>query len=175
MYDRLMHVDPLYALTITPNDRHKIIRALEIIAISGRKVSELATVSPEQMDTYDFRCWFVYIPKEILYPRIEMRCERMIAEGLLEEVKRLEGEGLRRNQTASLAIGYRQCLDFLGSAQSPEDWERCVQTFRQASRRYAKRQFTWFRKEPLFRWLNIGDTSMEEVAEVIIQDLEQSF
>lgn len=175
LYDRLMIQDPIYALTITPRDRHKIIRALEILAITGEKVSELAPVSPEHTNTYDFRCWFVYLPRESLYPRIEMRCDRMIAEGFLEEVRRLEKEGLRNNPTASMAIGYRQCLEFLDSSQSPEDWNTFVRAFKQASRRYAKRQFTWFRKEPLFRWLNIDKLSMESAAEMIIQDVEQSF
>lgn len=175
MFDKLKELDPDYAMTITPNDRHKIVRALEIIAITRNKVSELPPVSSDNVDNYDFRCWFAYMPKESLYPRIEMRCDKMIAEGFLDEVKRLEKEGLSKNSTASQAIGYRQCLEFLNSPQSQEDWDHFVQTFKQASRRYAKRQFTWFRKEPLFRWLNIDKMSMENAAEMIIQDYEQSF
>lgn len=172
MYDKLKDLDPDYALTITQNDRHKIIRALEILSITRQKVSDLPTISSENAENYDFRCWFVHIPKDILYPRIEMRCDRMIAEGFLEEVKRLENEGLSKNLTASQAIGYRQCLEYLSSAQSQEDWDHFIEAFKQASRRYAKRQFTWFRKEPLFRWLNIDNMSLEHAAETIIQDFE---
>jgi tRNA dimethylallyltransferase len=115
------------------------------------------------------------MPKEPLYQRIEMRCDKMIAEGFVDEVKRLEKEGLRQNSTASQAIGYRQCLDYLDSPQKQEDWDRFVSSFKQASRRYAKRQFTWFRKEPLFRWLNIDNMTAEMAAEMIIQDYELSF
>jgi tRNA dimethylallyltransferase len=175
MYDKLKALDPDYALTITQNDRHKIIRALEILSITQKKVSDLPTVSSENSENYDFRCWFIYVPKEILYPRVEMRCDRMIAEGFLEEVKRLEKEGLSKNATASQAIGYRQCLEYLNSPQSQEDWDHFIDAFKQASRRYAKRQFTWFRKEPLFRWLNIDKMSLEHAAEMIIQDYELSF
>ena len=175
MFDRLYALDPEYALNITQRDRHKIIRALEIIELTKRKVSELLPVSSETFDLYDFRCWFLYYPKEVLYPRIEMRCDRMIQEGFLEEVKRLEQQGLSKNLTASQAIGYRQGLEYLHSPQSQEDWDYFIDSFKQASRRYAKRQFTWFRKEPLFRWTNLEKISLEACAEMIIQDYELSF
>jgi tRNA dimethylallyltransferase len=175
MFDKLKDLDPDYAVTITQKDRHKIVRALEIISLTRQRVSDLPPVSSDHNDLYDFRCWFLYMPKESLYPRIEMRCDKMIAEGFVEEVKRLEKEGLSSNPTASQAIGYRQCLEYLQSAQTQEDWDQFIHMFKQASRRYAKRQFTWFRKEPLFRWLNIDDMPLERAAELIIQDYELSF
>jgi tRNA dimethylallyltransferase len=175
MYDKLKDLDPDYALTITQNDRHKVVRALEILSITRQKVSDLPLASSDPPENYDFRCWFVYMPKEVLYPRVEMRCDRMIAEGFLEEVKRLEKEGLSKNSTASQAIGYRQCLEYLNSPQSQEDWDHFIEAFKRVSRRYAKRQFTWFRKEPLFRWLNIDKMSLEHAAEMIIQDFELNF
>lgn len=175
LYDKLKELDPGYATSITQNDRHKIVRALEIISLTQCRVSDLPPVSSENADTYDFRCWFVHMSKESLYPRIEMRCDKMIADGFVDEVKRLEKEGLSKNATASQAIGYRQCLEYLSSPQSQEDWDRFIQTFKQASRRYAKRQFTWFRKEPLFRWLDIDQVPIEKAAEMIIQDYELSF
>lgn len=175
MFNKLKELDPDYASSITENDRHKIIRALEIISLTNQKVSALAPVSSDHPEIYDFHCWFLYMPKEALYPRIEMRCDKMIAEGFVDEVKRLEQEGLSKNPTASQAIGYRQCLEYLKSSQAQEDWDHFIGSFKQASRRYAKRQFTWFRKEPLFRWLNIDKMSSEMVAEMIIQDYELSF
>jgi len=175
LYERLKERDPSYAHSVSSRDRHKILRALEIMEVTQQKVSDLVPTHTENADLYDFRCWFVYMPREELYPRIEMRCDQMVASGFLEEVKRLEKEGLSKNPTASQAIGYRQCLDFLNSPQSPEDWEHFIHCFKQASRRYAKRQFTWFRKEPLFRWLNVATVSPENAAETIIQDYELSF
>ena len=175
LYERLKQLDPDYAVTITPRDRHKIVRALEIIHVAKDKVSNLAPTCAENEELYDFRCWFLYSPKELLYPQIEQRCEEMIARGFLEEVKHLEREGLSKNTIACQAIGYRQCLDYLNSAQTEKDWQTFVQLFKRTSKRYAKRQFTWFRREPLFRWLNVSKTSFETAAEIIIQDYEQSF
>jgi tRNA dimethylallyltransferase len=171
MYHKLKGLDPDYAESITANDRHKIVRALEIMTLSSQKVSSLKSTT-ELSDIYDFRCWFLYKSKETLYPQIEMRCDEMIAAGLISEVKGLSEE-LRKNSTASNAIGYRQCLQYLDSPQTQEDWDRFIQVFKQSSRRYAKRQFTWFRKEELFRWLNRDVVALEQAAEMIIQDYER--
>ena len=174
LYQKLREVDPDYAASITIQDRHKIIRALEIITITGKKVSEIPKPSQEDLSReMDFRCWFVYYPKEVLYNRIEERCDQMISLGLMEEVIHLKERGLTRNASAANSIGYRQCLKFLDSSQTQADWQECVRDFKKASRNYAKRQFTWFRREPLFRWLNLAECTLEHAAEIIIQDLEQ--
>jgi len=171
LYDKLKGLDPEYAQTITFRDRQKIVRALEIISLTHQKVSFFER-SIEVSREYDFRCWFLYMPKEVLYPRIEARCDAMLAEGFLEEVRGLQEEGLGQNASASQAIGYRQALDFLKTAQSADDWAQFVAEFKQATRRYAKRQFTWFRKEPLFRWLNVDHVGIDHAVEMIIQDYE---
>jgi tRNA dimethylallyltransferase len=173
LYERLKELDPEYAASITFTDRHKIIRALEIMTLTNQKVSFFEKGSVPSQE-FDFRCWFLYMPKEILYPMLDDRCEKMVKEGFLEEVKKLEQQALRQNTSASQAIGYRQCLEYLKTAQSPEDWRLFLESFKQASRRYAKRQMTWFRKEPLFRWLNIHKSGVENAVEMIIQDYEQS-
>lgn len=174
LYQRLQKLDPEYAETITGLDRHKIVRALEIIALSNKKVSDFPKMEQKEIP-YDYRCWFLCASKELLYPHIEMRCDEMIASGLIEEVRELEKMGLRKNISASQAIGYRQCLDFLASQGSPDDFEVFVSSFKRASRRYAKRQFTWFKKDPMFRWLSVENTSKEQLVETILQDYELSF
>lgn len=172
LYGRLKQLDPEYSASITSNDRHKIVRALEIMTMTSQKVSSFSKDSSNPLDLYDFRCWFLYMSKETLYPQIEMRCDQMLAQGFLDEVKRLKVEGLAHNTTAAQAIGYRQCLEYLESAQGQVEWDHFVASFKQASRRYAKRQFTWFRKEPLFRWVNRNEMSLENAAELLIQDYE---
>lgn len=172
LYDRLKALDPDYAIQITSADRHKIVRGLEIIAITGLKVTEFTPSSPEQVANYDFRCWFLHMPLSDLYARIEKRCDEMLEQGLLDEVMRLEKIGLRQNTSASQAIGYRQCLEFLDSSQGEQQWKECVYKFKKASRHYARRQFTWFRKEPLFRWVNVKEMGEEAVSEMIVQDFE---
>lgn len=173
LYEELKSFDPEYASTITFHDRQKIIRALEIITLTKQKVSSFEKSSTARED-HDFRCWFIYAPKEVLYSKIEKRCDQMIQEGLLEEVRKLEGLGLKKNSSASQAIGYRQCLDFFETHQSADDWDVFLKEFKQASRRYAKRQFTWFRKETMFRWLNIETLGIDSVLETILQDYEFS-
>lgn len=173
LYERLQMLDHNYAATISEFDRHKIIRALEIMALSDQKVSDFPKPNKLQEQEYDFRCWFIYYPKETLYSRIEMRCDQMIREGFLDEVRELEKNGLRKNLSASQAIGYRQALQFFSTAQTERDREKFVADFKKATRHYSKRQFTWFRKEPLFRWLNIEEHSTDRLKEIILQDFEQ--
>lgn len=173
LYERLQMLDPEYAATVSERDQHKIIRALEIMALSERRVSEFPKSSRDEDPAFDFRCWFVYYPREKLYTRIEVRCEEMVRKGFLDEVKEMEPKGLRSNSSAAQAIGYRQALQFLDSPQTPEDLEFFLAQFKKASRQYAKRQFTWFRKEPLFRWLNIEEMNPDLLKELILQDYEQ--
>lgn len=173
MFARLLQLDPQYAKSITKNDKQKIVRALEIMTLTNKKVSKLTWKGRRKPKNYEFQCWFLHRPKEQLYARIEDRCDRMLDEGFLEEVKRLDGEGLRQNTSASQAIGYRQALDFLLTNQSEEEYDHFVKLFKQATRNYAKRQFTWFRKEtPLFKWINIDEHDPEIVFEIIRNEYE---
>lgn len=173
LYERLQMLDPDYAATISEFDRHKIIRALEIIAISDKRVSDFPKMNELHEQNYDFRSWFIYYPRERLYSRIELRCDEMIRRGFLDEVRELEKNGIRQNLPAAQAIGYRQALAFLDSSQTEQDYEIFLAQFKKASRQYAKRQFTWFRKEPLFRWLDIEQFDQERLKELILQDFEQ--
>lgn len=171
LFDKLRQLDPVYAESITMHDQQKVVRALEIITLSGKKVSDIPKPSSKgKMAEYDFRCWFLHADRELLYPKIEARCDAMIEEGFLEEVKMLMKEGLEDNPSASRAIGYRQAIEFLQSRQTFEDYELFKLLFKRASRHYAKRQFTWFRKEPDFRWLDVTALPIEKVADIIYDD-----
>lgn len=172
LYQKLLEFDPIYAATITAGDKQKIIRALEIVTLTGEKVSKLAWKRDKPLPDYTFCSWFLNRPKEALYPRIDQRCDQMLEAGLLDEVKELDKQGLRSNPSARDAIGYRQALEFLDSDGSPAEYEKFVKKFKTQSRHYAKRQFTWFRKEPLFRWLNIEAHDFEIAMDMIIQDYE---
>lgn len=175
LFERLRKLDPKYAATITKNDKQKIVRALEIITLSGQEVSKLTWKGRKKPQHFDFHCWFLYRPKETLYARIESRCDQMIASGFVEEVKRLKEQGLLLNSSASQAIGYRQALDYLATEQTSEDFSTFADAFKQSSKRYAKRQFTWFRKEPLFRWLDLDLHDPEVAREMIRQDYEVNY
>jgi tRNA dimethylallyltransferase len=172
LFERLRQLDPQYASTITIHDKQKIVRALEIITLTGKKVSKHSWAARKKPQGYDFHCWFLHRPRESLYHRIEKRCEEMLRDGLLNEVEMLLKQGIKSNSSAAQAIGYRQAIDFLESAQSKEDYKNFLDRFKQASKQYAKRQFTWFRREPLFRWLDLDLHDPEVAMEIIRQDFE---
>lgn len=172
MYEKLKALDPQYANTVTKHDKQKITRALEIITLTGKNVSKLSWKNRQKPHNYDFHCWFLHRPKEILYHRIDKRCEKMIEEGFLDEVQKLLAEGLLTNTSASQAIGYRQAIEYFASKQSKEDFSLFLESFKRASRHYAKRQFTWFRKEPIFKWLNLDVHDPEVAIEIIKQEYE---
>lgn len=167
LYQRLKDIDPDYAATITPNDRQKIIRALEIVTLTGKTVSSHEWKKGLPLADYAYHCWFIHRPRSVLYPSIDARCEFMLEIGLIDEVKNLKKQGLENNPSASQAIGYRQCLDFLNTSQNEAAYKEFVRKFKAASRQYAKRQFTWFRKEPLFNWLDVDVHDLEIAAEMI--------
>lgn len=172
MYRRLQNEDPAYAATITPHDRQKIVRALEIMALTGNPVSSFSWKNRTPTLEGDYRCWFIYRPRPTLYQRVEERCEQMVREGFIEEVEELEKRGIRENLSAAQAIGYRQCLDYLATPRTQEDYEHFMSEFKQASRHYVKRQFTWFRQEPLFRWINVDVHDPEVVVDLLVKECQ---
>lgn len=172
LYERLQQLDPQYANSITKHDKQKIVRALEIISLTGKKVSKLSWKGRRKPQNYDFRCWFMYHPRDVLYRRIEKRCESMLERGFLEEVMRLDKEGIRSNPSACQAIGYRQALDYLQTPQTRDDYYRFLTSFKQSSRNYAKRQYTWFSREPMFNWVDVNMHDPEVVMDHIIQDYD---
>nr|WP_213155507.1 tRNA (adenosine(37)-N6)-dimethylallyltransferase MiaA [Neochlamydia sp. AcF65] len=172
LYARLQQLDPHYASGITKNDKQKIVRALEIITLTGEKVSKLSWKGRHKAQNYDFRCWFLFRPRPHLYHRIENRCDQMIEEGLLEEVQGLLKKGLLANSSAAQAIGYKQAIAYLATDRRPEDYLQFVETFKRASRNYAKRQHTWFGKEPLFNWIDMDLYDTEMIADLISKDID---
>ncbi|MCP5469375.1 MAG: tRNA (adenosine(37)-N6)-dimethylallyltransferase MiaA [Chlamydiales bacterium] len=172
LYARLREFDPDYAATITVNDKHKIVRALEIVILTGEKVSSLKWQREKPLPDYDYHCWFIHRPRTQLYRLIDARCEQMLEFGLIDEVKELIKQGLRLNPSASQAIGYRQCLEYIDANEA--DYGRLVSKFKQASRQYAKRQFTWFKKEPIFNWLDVDKHDLETAADIIAQEFSST-
>jgi tRNA dimethylallyltransferase len=172
LYERLMLQDPQYASTITKNDKQKIVRALEIMTLTGKLVSKLSWKGRQKPLNYDFHCWFLDRPRAHLYERIEKRCDKMLEQGLIEEVISLKKEGILTNSSAAQAIGYRQVLDFLDTAKTEEDYRKFVDKFKQASRNYAKRQATWFNKEPLFQKIDMELHDYEVIMDKIRLEYE---
>ena len=152
LHDRLRAADPAAAAAILPSNGRRIVRALEVIEISGESFS--AT-----MPDYDAGRPAIQIgirlPRPELDQRIEARVDRMFARGLVDEVVGLaSGHGLRDGRTASRALGYQQVLRYLDG-----DWtlEQARDETIRATRRFARRQESWFRRDPRVHWAEVGD------------------
>ncbi len=148
LHERLRQRDPAAAEVILPSNGRRIVRALEVIEITGRPYQ--ATL-PQHVYAFDHVVQLgIDVPRDVLDKRIEARVERMWATGFVDEVRRLERHGLREGRTASRALGYAQVLRFL-AGECTEDEAR-EETMR-GTRRFARRQDTWFRKDPRIHWL----------------------
>lgn len=143
LYRELERVDPASAAAIHPNNVKRVVRAMEIYLSCGVPKSELDKQSKESESVYDAKVvGLFYSDRSELYSRIEKRVDQMIDMGLLEETRALMEEGVfESNLTAAQAIGYKELLGYLSGKDSLEN---AVNTLKTATRRYAKRQMTWF-------------------------------
>ncbi|MEZ0072227.1 tRNA (adenosine(37)-N6)-dimethylallyltransferase MiaA [Planotetraspora sp. GP83] len=158
LYERLLIRDPVAAEKILPSNGRRIVRALEVIELSGRPFS--ATM-PSYDAVYDSVQIGVEVPRPLLDERIELRVDRMWESGLVDEVRALAAEGLAEGRTASRALGYAQVLRFL-DGEWTEDQAR-EETVR-ATRRFARRQESWFRRDPRVVWIPFDAPDLAERA-----------
>lgn len=142
--------DPAAAEAIHPNNVKRVIRALEIIRTTGLTKAE-ADRRARKEPVYDAALFGMEMERERLYRRIDLRVDRMMEQGLLEEVRRLLDMGVPRQSTAMQAIGYKELVLYLDGGCSLEE---AVETVKRESRRYAKRQMTWFRRNPEIQWIS---------------------
>ena len=147
LHGLLGDVDPESAEAIHPNNRKRVLRALEICRVSGRKKSEIDRENSSLDGVFEPLCiGLFYTDRSVLYGRIERRVDQMVAEGLLDEVKMLSDKGIfDRSQTAVGAIGYKE---FLGYFRGECSLAQATDALKTATRRYAKRQITWFGAKP---------------------------
>ena len=143
LHEMLKDVDPESAEAIHMNNTKRVIRALEIFHTSGKKKSELDKENSRLDGKYEPLAVGLFYPdRSVLYERIDRRVDAMVEEGLLDEVRALDTEGVfERSKTASGAIGYKELLGYIHGETSLEE---SVEILKMATRRYAKRQCTWF-------------------------------
>lgn len=147
LHAMLSELDPETAATVHPNNVKRVARAIEIYRTTGRKKSELDRESREPDCPYNATVMgLCYDSRSLLYDRIDRRVDIMMEQGLLDETRRLRDMGVFRVcQTAAQAIGYKELFPYLDGEASLES---CVETLKMATRRYAKRQITWFSAKP---------------------------
>jgi len=154
VWEELRKVDPEYAEEVPAENVVKCIRGLEFFRFHGEKLSEHNKKAMEnRKPQYDAKLFVLYDEREALFDRINNRVDSMMKAGLLEETKKLLATGIDRKQTAMQAIGYRQLAEYLdGDVNLPQ----AVENIKTASRRYAKRQLVWFKREPEAVWVHVG-------------------
>ena len=149
LHKRLRDCDPDAATSIHPNDAFRIIRALEVYELTGKTISEWHRA--HRFADRPFRVLKIGLcmDREILYCRIDQRVDDMVRAGLVDEVKRLLGMGYAADLRSLRAIGYRHMVDFIEGRFS---WDEALRTFKRDTRRYAKRQMTWFTADSEIEW-----------------------
>nr|WP_207627596.1 MULTISPECIES: tRNA (adenosine(37)-N6)-dimethylallyltransferase MiaA [Bacillaceae] len=163
LYTELKEVDPESAAQIHPNNIRRVIRALEIVHLTGKTMQDYQ--STQQRDLlYNTALVGLTMDREKLYGRINARVDLMMDEGLMEEVKRLYQQGLRDCQSIQ-AIGYKEMYDYLDGKLPLVE---AVENLKQNSRRYAKRQLTWFRNKMDVQWYDMTDVNnfSKKIAEI---------
>ncbi|NLY53226.1 MAG: tRNA (adenosine(37)-N6)-dimethylallyltransferase MiaA [Firmicutes bacterium] len=162
IYQWLSEVDPVAADRIHPNDARRIIRALEVYQTTGKPLS----FWEQQVDTdrplYDLLMIGLNRPRQELYQRINLRVDKMVEAGLLDEARRLLAQGLDEKFIANQAIGYKEFFPYL---KGQETLDEAMERLKQNTRRYAKRQLTWFRADPRIQWVQI--TVGRQTAEIV--------
>ncbi len=168
LYEKAMQIDPEAAKNISENDKKRIIRILEIYKETGKTKTQLEIESRKNGVPYDYRVFAINMPREILYDRINRRVDIMIERGLIDEVKQLYekyGEELR---TAVQGIGYKEVIDYLNGVYSKEEM---VEKIKMETRRYAKRQLTWFRKIQDIIWID-GLNDIQNNVDIILEEIK---
>ena len=164
LHDRLATLDPEAAAAIVPGDARRVVRALEVIALTGGPY--IATLPEHSQREPDVRIG-LRVPKEEQAARIRLRVQRMWDAGLVDEVRELELHGLREGVTACKSLGYQQVLAFLaGQCSEAEAFEATVH----GTNRFARRQMQWFKRDAQIHWLAFDDADLTEKALTIVEE-----
>ncbi|MDY5006774.1 tRNA (adenosine(37)-N6)-dimethylallyltransferase MiaA [Candidatus Allofournierella merdipullorum] len=167
MHQKLAAVDPDYAATVHPNNVGRVVRALELYYATGKTMSRQRAESLPATPPFDSLV-FCLAPADRaqLYRRIDLRVDRMLEAGILEEAK-LVFKNRDRYRTAAQAIGYKEFFPYF---EGTAELAACADKLKQASRNYAKRQLTWFRRMENVIWLDPGDETILQQAETTVRE-----
>jgi len=167
LYQRLRRHDPDTAERIHPNDSYRIIRALEVHELTGKPITAFQQEHGFKDNRFRALKIGLHINREVLYDRINHRVDAMIDSGFLDEVKRLLEMGYSDDLKSMQSIGYRHLIDFIKGRCS---WDETMRTLKRDTRRYAKRQLTWFKADPEIVWREPGQ--LREIQRLIKKFLQ---
>ena len=160
LYNKAIQIDPEAMQNISQNDQKRILRVLEIYKETGKTKTQLEIESRKNGIPYDYKVFALNMPREILYDRINRRVDIMIQKGLVEEVKELYNKYGENLTTAMQGIGYKEVVEYLKGNLTKEEM---IEKIKMETRRYAKRQLTWFRKIENIVWLNALETTQNNI------------
>ncbi len=163
LYKQACIIDPQAMEKISPNDKKRIIRVLEIFKKTGKTKTEQEIESRKKGTKYNFHVFAIDMNRNILYERINNRVDKMIEEGLIDEVKGILKK-YKTFPTAMQGLGYKEVIEYLNGSVNKEEM---IEKIKQETRHYAKRQLTWFRKNKETIWLD-GEKSTEENVKIIL-------
>jgi len=163
LHEQLSTIDPIAAQKLHPHDTYRIIRALEVHRLTGKSISEYHRRHGFSERRYDVLKIGLNMVRSLLYERIDRRVKHMMASGFVEEVNQLLHMGYSKDLKSMQSIGYKHVVDYIQNRLSLEDATRMM---KRDTRRYAKRQFTWFRADPEMMWFD------SEQIEIMIQKIE---
>lgn len=166
LHAKLMKIDPESAKRIHPNDLRRIVRALEIHHSTGKTMTELKTSTRGLKEKYEIKIFGLIRPREEIYSRIDERVDRMFRSGAVEEVKRLRRKKLSR--TAGMVLGFHEISGYLSGRY---DREAAKNMLKLNTRRFAKRQMTWFRADKRIHWFDANKVSEKEIVRKISKQL----
>ena len=164
LYEEANNIDKEAMRIISPNDKKRIIRVLEIYHATGKTKTELEVLSRSKGVKYDFKVFAITMDRDKLYDRINKRVDIMIEKGLVEEVKNLLAK-YSEFPTAMQGLGYKEVVEYLKEKIS---YEEMIEKIKQESRHYAKRQLTWFRKNKEIIWLD-AEKDMQNNIDIILK------
>lgn len=152
LHAMLRQVDPVSAQAIHANNRKRVIRALEYYRLTGEPISRHNQEERQKESPYRFLYYVLTCSRDLLYERIDRRVDRMLEQGLLEEVRKLKNMGCKKGMVSMQGLGYKELLDYLDGQWSLEE---AVRVLKRDTRHFAKRQITWFKRERDVRWLDL--------------------
>jgi tRNA dimethylallyltransferase len=152
LYGLLKKSDPVTARRIHPNDQRRMIRALEFFYLTGEPISSQQELTEKKKSPYILTIIGLTMKRNYLYQRVNDRIELMLEKGLIEEVKDLLQKGYHGGLKSMQSLGYKHMIKYL---KGEWDWETTIAFFKRDTRRYAKRQLTWFRSDKRIIWLEL--------------------
>lgn len=167
LYERAKEIDAEAALRVSPNDKKRIVRILELFHSTGKTKTELERISRSKGVKYDYRVFAINMDRQKLYDRINLRVDMMIDQGLIDEVKAVVSK-YDHFPTAMQGLGYKEVVEYLDGVLSRDEM---IEKIKQETRRYAKRQLTWFRKNKEIVWID-GLDEREKNINIILDNIK---